>query len=70
VLYNWGQVLDPYGLWDPTDVEDCVGRNYFARSLGSEVWVEFGDLPDAVRDRLRARIKAGDFNKSDNELPF
>jgi hypothetical protein len=57
---SWGQVVDPYGIWGVTDEEDCVGRIYFARSPGSEVWVEFGDLPDAVCDRLWARMKASD----------
>jgi hypothetical protein len=70
VFWEWGQVADPYGMWGVTDEVDCVGRNYFARSPGSEVWVEFGDLPDTVRDRLWARIKAGDFDESDNDLAW
>jgi hypothetical protein len=53
VHWQYGQVADPYGV-DPDLPEEyqCVGRNYFARSPGSDVWVEFGDLPDAVRDAL------------------
>jgi hypothetical protein len=70
VFWNWGYILDPYGIWDLTDEEKCIGRNHFARSPGSEVWVSFHDLPDAVRDRLWARLKAGDFDDADNELPF
>ena len=62
VFCNYGYVVDPYGLYDLTDEEKCVGRNYFARSPGSDVWVSFHDLPKAVCDRLWARIKAGDFN--------
>jgi len=58
VFWNHGQVLDPYGLYHLTDEEECIGRNYFARSPGSDVWVSFHDLPKAVCDRLRARIEA------------
>jgi hypothetical protein len=59
-----GSVRDPYGLYDLTDEEDNIGRNYFARSPGS-VWVSFHDLPDAVRDRLWARFMARDFADDD-----
>jgi hypothetical protein len=62
LCWEHGQVGDPYGLYGLTYEEDCIGRNYFARSPDSEVWVEFGDLPDEVRDRLRERISAGDFD--------
>src|SRR5262249_48823397 len=33
----------------------CGG--YFARSPGSEVWVWFGDLPDAIEDALWKKHK-------------
>ena len=50
------QILDPYGVRPELPAEcDCVGRAYFARSPGSDVWVEFGDLPDATRDALWAK---------------
>ena len=65
VFFNWGSVLDPYGLYPHSDEEYCIGRNYFARSPTSEVWVSFYDLPTAVRDRLSARMKAGDFDNDD-----
>jgi hypothetical protein len=62
VDWTYGQIPDPYGV-DPDLPEECqcVGRNYFARSPGSDVWVWFGDLPEATRDRLWARIDAGEF---------
>jgi hypothetical protein len=69
VCCKYGSVLDPYGLYDLTYEEDCIARNYFARTPGSDVWVEFDDLPDAVRYRLWARIRAGDFD-DDESLPF
>jgi hypothetical protein len=51
--------------------EECdqVGRNYFARSPGIDVWVSFHDLPQAVVDRLWARIRAGEF-KHEDSIPF
>ena len=70
VFWEHGLVGDPYGVYGLTYEEDCIGRNYFARSLGTNVWVEFGDLPDAVRDRLWARLRAGDFNHDDMSWLF
>ena len=35
--------------------EECIGRVYFARPAGSDVWVEFGDLPDATVKALREK---------------
>src|SRR5262249_22853760 len=56
ITFEWGQTNAPYGI-DPELPEDhCVGRNYFARALGSDVWVSFCDLPDPMREALRARI--------------
>jgi hypothetical protein len=68
VFWEYGSVRDPYGLYDLTDEEDNIGRNYFARSPESEVWVEFRDLPAPTRDRLRARIAAGDAPADDGWL--
>jgi hypothetical protein len=49
VAWEYGLVLDPYGIHGKLPDELCqVGRIYFARSPGSEIWVEFGDLPDAT----------------------
>jgi hypothetical protein len=58
------------GLYDLTGEEDNIGRNYFARSPGSDVWVSFHDLPAAVCDRLWTRMKAGDFDGHREEVPF
>jgi hypothetical protein len=65
VFFNWGSVVDPYGLYPDPDADYCIGRNYFARSPTSEVWVSFDDLPTAVCDRLSARMKAGDSDNDD-----
>src|SRR5262245_18868123 len=69
VFWEHGQVLDPYDVYHLTDEEYCIGRNYFARSPGS-IWVSFHDLPGAVRDRLWARMKAGDFDIRNDEAAF
>jgi hypothetical protein len=59
---QYAQILDPYGVKPDLPREcQCVGRVYFARAPGSGMWVWFGDLPDATRDRLLARIDAGEF---------
>jgi hypothetical protein len=62
-----GNICDPYGFGN----EDwCVGYNCFARSPGSDVWVSFDDLPQATCDRLRARMKAGDFRRDNMDEEF
>jgi hypothetical protein len=55
VAWSYAQVLDPYGVldkWELPEECDCVGRAYFARAPGSDIWVEFGDLPQETRDKL------------------
>ena len=56
VYWEYGQTLDPYGVYEDLPAEmQCVGRLYFARSPQSDIWVEFGDLPDATREALWER---------------
>jgi hypothetical protein len=59
VEWIYAQTLDPYGV-DPELPEEyfCVGREYFARSPGSDVWVWFGDLPDAIESALWEKHKS------------
>jgi hypothetical protein len=54
----YAQTVDPYGVRSEIP-DECwqVGREYFARSPGSEVWVSFGDLPAATRDALWEKHK-------------
>ena len=63
VDWTYAQVLDPYGGAAPNFPEEywCVGREYFARSPGSDIWVQFwrsarGDARCAVG---KAQTKAG-----------
>jgi hypothetical protein len=59
VDWIYAQTFDPYGI-DPNLPEEywCIGRAYFARSPGSDIWVCFDDLPDATRHALWEKHKA------------
>ena len=55
VDWVYAQTLDPYGVLDEWELPEefgCVGREYFAHAPGSDVWVQFGDLPRGTRDKL------------------
>lgn len=53
VDWAYEQTLDPYGV-DPDLPKELqqVGREFFARSPGSDVWVSFDDLPAETREAL------------------
>jgi hypothetical protein len=58
VDWTYAQTLDPYGVGPELPEEyQQVGREYFARSPGGDVWVWFGDLPQATRDALWQKHK-------------
>jgi hypothetical protein len=59
VHWEYGQVMDPYGVYSDLP-EECqqVGRQYFARSPGSEIWVHLRDLPDETRHALWEKHKS------------
>jgi hypothetical protein len=55
VDWSYEQTLDPYGVrdeWELPEEFDQVGRAYFARAPGNDIWVEFGDLPQETREKL------------------
>ena len=58
--WNGGSLLlvDPYGVYSDLP-EECqqVGREYFARNPGSDIWVSFQDLPADTSDALWERHK-------------
>ena len=58
VEWDYAQTLDPYGV-DPDLPKEYrqVGRAYFARSPGSDIWVWFGDLPKATSHALWEKHK-------------
>jgi hypothetical protein len=58
VEWIYAQTLDPYG--DDPDLPaeyQQVGREYFARSPGSDVWILFDDLPEATHSKLWEKHK-------------
>jgi hypothetical protein len=56
VTWIYALTVDPYGvLSDLPEEYQQVGREYFARSPGSDVWVDFGDLPKVTCDALWKR---------------
>ena len=56
VMWEYGYTIDPYNEFsDLSEEEKQIGRNYFARSPGSEIWVSFCDLPDATLKALQER---------------
>jgi hypothetical protein len=53
VMWDYVYTIDPYGV--DTDLPEeyrQIGRAYFARSPGSDIWVWFGDVPEKVQKRL------------------
>ena len=59
VDWVYALTLDPYGVGPDLPEEDRqVGREYFVRSPGSDVWVWFGDLPETTRDALWKKHKS------------
>jgi hypothetical protein len=53
VHWSYMQTFDPYGVYtEPPDECWQIGREYFARSPGSEIWVHFSDLPPATEEAL------------------
>ncbi len=53
VRWIYAMTLDPYGIHGelPEELQQ-VGRVYFARAPGSQVWVLFADLPKTTREAL------------------
>ena len=70
VCWEYALTLDPYGVYpDLPEEYQQVGRAYFARSPGSDIWVEFGDLPEATRQALWTRAGRPP-SIIDDEWPF
>ena len=56
VAWWYAPTSDPYGVY-PALPEQIghIGREYFARAPGSDMWISCRDLPDATRDALWAK---------------
>jgi hypothetical protein len=73
VIWYWGMVLDPYGLYPdmPHEYRCHIGRLYFARAPDSDIWVSFDDLPQATEDAIWKRQKKGrSVAEEDEGWPF
>jgi hypothetical protein len=58
VHWHYGLDLDPYGIEPDLPKEYWqIGRQRFARSPDSDIWVHFHDLPVATRDALFKKHK-------------
>jgi|SRR5215471_1010858 len=63
VVWEFVDMTDPYGVRaadlpegvDP-DPPECIGRVYFARAPGSDMWIGFFDLPDSTIEWLMQRL--------------
>jgi hypothetical protein len=59
LAWRYALTLDPYGVHPELPEEfQQVGREYFARRPGSDVWVWFGDLPEKARAALWEQPKS------------
>ena len=58
VTCTYVQTVDPYGVC-PDLPEECnqIGKEHFARSPESDIWVVFGDLPNETREKLWKRMR-------------
>ena len=53
MTWSYELTLDPYGVQPELPLEyQQIGREYFARTPDSNIWVWFGDLPDETVGRL------------------
>ena len=56
VDWCYGLIVDPYGECPNLPEEyHVIGRLYFARRPGSDIWVSFYDLPTGTKERLREK---------------
>jgi hypothetical protein len=59
VTWTYAQTLDHYHDYPSIpDEYNQVGREYFARAPGSDVWIDFCDLPQATEDALWAKHRS------------
>jgi hypothetical protein len=61
VDWKYRQTLDPYGIRDEWELPEEFhqwGREFFARSPGSDVWVHFSHLPDGVEEKLWTKLSS------------
>jgi hypothetical protein len=63
-------ILDPYGVGPELPEEyQQMGRTYFARAPGSDIWVVFDDLPSQTQDAFWSK-SSSEWNWAPDDLPF
>jgi hypothetical protein len=68
VIMDYRCHLDPYGVYQDIPEEyRNTGKEYFARSPESDIWVAFYHLPDETLEKLWKRLADTDF---DPDCPF
>ncbi len=73
VMWTFGYGIDPYGVYtdDLTEEEKCIGRIYFARSPGSEIWVHYYDLTaKTLRAWRGSEQERRSLKAYDDEIPW
>lgn len=63
--WHWTEITDPYGVYGPCPKNSCIGRTYFFRTPGSEIWVASTDIPEEKMEILWARINNSDLTEND-----
>ena len=59
VCWEYGNTLDPYGVYDLPEQFTQIGREYYARRPGGDIWVSYMDLPPETLRRLREKGQSG-----------
>jgi hypothetical protein len=57
VMWQYADLTDPYGL-HPDRRAECIGKVWFARPSGSDVWVCVDDLRNAIWSALKKKMEA------------
>ncbi|CAJ0878816.1 hypothetical protein AMST5_03003 [freshwater sediment metagenome] len=51
--FIWTHTVDPYGVHPNLPPESQqIGREYFARNKGSDIWVSRDDIPDEIWEKI------------------
>ena len=67
--WGWAQILNPYGVLDNVPEEaDCIGRVYFLRAPGSDIWVNSYDLPEETCSEMWRLLELGFYKEGDDWL--
>ena len=67
VRWEYVRVMNPYGIYPyQEELDDCIGRGYFARVPGSDIWVHFDELLESTREALWTKLRQSQPSQLDN----